>query len=94
MEINSRGWGGGGTEEVWRIYNPIALNTLPRFNTLMFPQLLGVSDTIRSWSRNEIFSLHLCQKRMGDSLVANGVEGRIRGLDGRYKTCKVSHSAP
>jgi len=56
----------------------------------MLPKVLGIGNTVREWSRNEIGPPQLSQKCMGDPLVANCVEGRIRGLDGREKTREVS----
>ena len=79
----------------WWTYNPITLDTLQRLNFLMFPQFLGIDNIVGGcWSRNKVVPPQLYQKRMGDFLVARGVEWRIRGLDCRDKTCKVSYSAP
>jgi len=60
----------------------------------MFPQFLGIVNILGGWNRNEILPPQLGQKGMGDSLVANGVEGRIGGLDGREKIRNVSYSVP
>ena len=78
----------------WSTHNPITLYTLQRLNILMFPQFLGIVNIVGGWNRNEILPPQLGQKRMSDSLVANGVKGRIGGLDSREKTSKVSYSAP
>ena len=77
----------------WSTYNPITLDTLQRLNFLMFPQFLGIVNIVGGWNRNKILPPQPGQIRMSDSLVANGVEGRIGGLDGREKTSKVSYSA-
>lgn len=76
------------------MHNPVTLDTLQRLNILIFPQFLRIVNIVGGWNRNKILSPQPGQKGMGDSLVANGVEGRIGGLDGRKKIRKVSYSIP